>query len=131
MAATFFPRPFPAPFGAAPAWRALTEVREVGRFAELAGAADVLAAAPVPAPEVPFDEVRLVPLALPVLFEDPLRLLPWAAPPFADFPEGVRRTPAARRLPPPLDGRRDSLMAAPGPSGAWTDEGAAASSSPV
>ena len=60
--------------------------------------------------------VRLEPLADPdvaaPLFAAPLL----AEPLLADFPAGVRRTPAARRLP-PFDERRDSLMAAPGPSG--------------
>ena len=109
MAAAFFARPFP-PAAAAPtpAWRAFTEVRLLGRFAApAAGAAR------------------------------PVRLVPFGADEAEDFAPEARRTPAARRAPPfvdevdredrsdePRDERRESLMAAPGPSGARTGPGA-------
>src|SRR5699024_1773859 len=113
VAAAFFARPFgAAAAAAAPAWRALTEVRAVGGFGAPAGGVERVAElAPVPRP------VRLVPLGAGVFPED------------FDAEDGgveARRTPAARRAPPvvgfcarrersdePRDERRESLMAAP------------------
>src|SRR5699024_4137626 len=126
VAAAFFARPFGAAAAAAtPAWRALTEVRAVGGFGAPAGGVERFAElAPVPRP------VRLVPLGAGVFPED------------FDAEDGgveARRTPAARRAPPvvgfcarrersdePRDERRESLMAAPGPSGTRTGPGVAA-----
>src|SRR5699024_7322536 len=125
VAAAFFARPLdPAAAAATPACRALTEVRAVGGFGAPAGVERFAELGPVPRP------VRLVPLGAGALPED------FDA---EDVGVEVRRTPAARRAPPfvgccprrersdePRDERRESLMAAPGPSGTRTSLGAAA-----
>src|SRR5690606_8067244 len=130
VAATFVPRPRPATAVERPAWRAPTEVRLVGGLGEPARLAAGFAAPDlealvfaVPDLAAPADAavrpVRLVPL-LPSrddFAEDfPAGLA-------AGLPEEVRRTPAARRAPEPVDffdgprdERRDSLMTSPGPA---------------
>src|SRR5699024_8491218 len=96
----------PAAAAAVPAWRAETEVRRLGTFL-----GDALRA------------VRLVPFEEEGFEAEALEAEGLEAEPVADFPEEARRTPAARRAPPPVeffdeprDERRESLMTAPGPT---------------